>query len=42
MVNVYKRPDDGSYLEPKHVALNKLILKMVLCLSDLTYTLVMW
>jgi len=27
MVSVHKRPDDGSYLESKHVAVNKLIKK---------------
>ena len=25
---VYKRPDNGSHLEPKHVAVNKLIIKI--------------
>jgi len=27
LINVYKSPDDGSQLEPKHVAVNKLITK---------------
>jgi hypothetical protein len=30
-VNVYKRPDAGSQLEPKHVAVNKLINTGVVC-----------
>ena len=42
MAIVYKRPDDGSYLDPKHVAGNKLIKKIVLCLIDLICTLMMW
>ena len=29
-ITVYKRPDNGSQLEPKHVAVNKLI-RVVLC-----------
>ena len=34
-----KRPIDGLLLEPKHVAVNKLI-KLVLCASDLIHILV--
>jgi hypothetical protein len=30
-INVGKGPDDGSYLEPKHVAVNKLIKTGVAC-----------
>jgi len=33
-INVYKRPDDGSQLEPKQLAVNKLK-KLVLCATDL-------
>jgi len=33
-INVYKSPDDGSQLQPKHVALYKLI-KLVLCVNNL-------
>jgi len=29
-INVHKRPDDGSPLQPKHVAVNKLV-KLVFC-----------
>jgi hypothetical protein len=30
-INVYKRTDDGSQLEPKHVAVNELIKTGVVC-----------
>ena len=33
----YKRPDDGSQLEPKHVAVTNLI-KIALCMTFTTHT----
>jgi len=30
-INAHKRPDNGSQLEPKHVAVNKLIITGVVC-----------
>ena len=36
-IKVYERPEDGSHLEPKHVAVNKRI-KLVLCVTDLIHT----
>jgi hypothetical protein len=36
-IKVYKRPEDGSYLESKYVAVNKVI-KLVLCVTDLIHT----
>jgi hypothetical protein len=39
-IKVYKRPDDGSKLEPKHVVVNQLM-KLVLCVTDLIHMLVM-
>ena len=34
---VYKRPEDGSQLQPKHGTVNKLI-KLVLCMTFSTHT----
>jgi hypothetical protein len=39
-ISVYKRPDDGSQLEPKHVAMNKLTKTSVLCVADEIYVFV--
>jgi hypothetical protein len=39
MVKVYKKPYDGSYLQPKHVAANKLIKNYVV--SE-RFALVIW
>jgi len=33
-IKVYRRPADGSLLEPKHVAVNKLI-KLLFCVTVL-------
>jgi hypothetical protein len=30
-ISVYKRPDDGSQLEPKHITVNKLVKTGVVC-----------
>jgi len=30
-VNIYKRPHNGTYLELKHVAMNKLIKSSIVC-----------
>jgi hypothetical protein len=30
-INIYKRPDSGSHLEPKHVAVTKLIKLSAAC-----------
>jgi len=38
-IKVYKRTDNGSQLELKHVAMNKPI-KLVFCVTDLKHTLV--
>ena len=35
-IKVYKKPDDGSKLEPKLVVVNQLI-KLVFCVTDLTF-----
>ena len=39
-IKVYKRPDNGSKLEPKHVVVNQ-SMKLVLCVTDLIHMLVM-
>ena len=36
---VYKRPEDGSQLEPKHVAVNKLITRSAVCDRFIIYIL---
>jgi len=41
MYNVYKIPDNGSQLEPKHVAMNKLIKELMLFATDLTHILML-
>ena len=38
-INLYRRSDYGSQLEPEHVAVNKLIM-LVLCVTDLIRILV--
>ena len=38
-ISVHERPDDGSQLQPKHAAVNKLIKKLV-CAIDLMYIVV--
>ena len=35
-INVHKKPDDGSPLQPKHVAVNKLI-KLAFCVVKHIY-----
>jgi hypothetical protein len=37
-IKVYRRPDDGTYLQQKHIAANKLIILGFVCDCFGTYT----